>query len=179
MNLTFSPSETIIGGDPKATTSVAGTSMSQLGAADSLKSLYTLVMSLVKKSFHFRTLLKSEKAGVQGGDLTESGGKNVYRAMKAYRFIAIVAYVSSVWAMRRAQRKALLEGAEAHFSLNTDPLSTSETIQNLFYFNKCIFINSYTLINLLSNHVRAVNVTGWRTAREVRVRRKNSVPVAP
>jgi hypothetical protein len=121
MNLTFaqspSPSETSVQVATEAKTSLIRTSMSQLGLADGWKSLYSVVLNLIKKSFDFRTLQKSDKASVQEGDLTGStgaNGKDSYRAKKAYRFIAIVAYVTCVWAMRRAQRKALLEGTEEH-----------------------------------------------------------------
>jgi hypothetical protein len=119
MNLTFaqSPSVTSVGVATEAKTSLIGTSMSRFGLADGWKSLYSVVLSLIKKSFDFRSLLKNDKASVQEGDLSGSAGsdaKESYRAKKAYRFIAIVAYVTCVWAMRRAQRKALLEGTEEH-----------------------------------------------------------------
>lgn len=116
MNLTFAqsppPSESSAGGTAEAKSSVIDIFKGQLGLTDSWKVLYSSLLSLIKKSFDFTTLLKSEKADEKEGDLTGSTGKESYRAKKAYRFIAIVAYVSCVWAIRRAQRKALLEGTE-------------------------------------------------------------------
>lgn len=120
MNLTFaqslspSPSVTSAAGAPDAKTSLIERSMGQLGLADSWKSICSLVLGLIRRNFDFITLLKSVKADVSEGDQNSANGKDSYRAKKAYRFIGIVIYVTCVWALRRAQRKALLEGTEEH-----------------------------------------------------------------